>query len=273
MDERTQNRIFAALGVGSVVLNLGGLAISTAAGQSVTTIGSTPAHIAHALAQTAGTGVWVGAYLGVLSVGCFLAFAAWACARLGGGLLAQIARGGAVAYVSVTLASFAVVDTVLYRGGKGMSLDLGTALTTLEEALYVCSWFCAAFFLLAAGALALQWLDYQRLARAHTGEIYVFLIALGFLAVGIYVGARVAGGARPVPFDGNPKALESLGISPRELEVLREIAAGRSNKEIATQLHVSPNTVKTHAARLFEKLGAKRRTDALAKARELGIVP
>jgi len=126
--------------------------------------------------------------------------------------------------------------------------------------------------LLAAGAFALQWLDYQRLARAHTGEVYVFLIALGFLAVGVYVGARVIGGAK-VPFDGNPKALESLGISPRELAVLQEIAAGRSNKEIAAQLHVSPNTVKTHAARLFEKLGAKRRTDALAKARELGIVP
>jgi len=176
MDERTQNRIFAALGVGSVVLNLGGLAISTAAGQSVTTIGSTPAHIAHALAQTAGTGVWVGAYLGVLSVGCFLAFAAWACARLGGGLLAQIARGGAVAYVSVTLASFAVVDTVLYRGGKGMSLDLGTALTTLEEALYVCSWFCAAFFLLAAGALAVAG-GRRALGRSAIGVAAVMLVA------------------------------------------------------------------------------------------------
>jgi len=55
--------------------------------------------------------------------------------------------------------------------------------------------------------------------------------------------------------------------------VLKEIAAGRSNKEIAAQLNVSPNTVKTHVARLFEKLGAKRRTDAINRARELGIVP
>ena len=126
--------------------------------------------------------------------------------------------------------------------------------------------------LLATGMLGLQWLDYQRLARAHTGEVYVFLIALAFLVLGLYLGARVLGGAKPVPFDGNPQALEALGISVRELDVLKEIAAGRSNKEIAVQLHVSPNTVKTHAARLFEKLGAKRRTDALAKARELGIV-
>ena len=127
--------------------------------------------------------------------------------------------------------------------------------------------------LLAAATFALQWLDYQRLARAHTGELYVFLIALAFLALGIYIGARVFGTRKPVPFDGNPKAQAALGISPRELEVLHEIAAGRSNKEIAARLDVSPNTVKTHAARLFEKLEVKRRTDALNKARSLGLLP
>ena len=63
-----------------------------------------------------------------------------------------------------------------------------------------------------------------------------------------------------------------LGISGREREVLELLAAGRSNKEIARQLEVSPNTVKTHVARLFEPLQAKRRTDALNKARELGIL-
>jgi DNA-binding NarL/FixJ family response regulator len=128
--------------------------------------------------------------------------------------------------------------------------------------------------LLAAGTLGLQWLDYERLARSHSGDIYVFLIAVAFLALGIYIGARVlANGPRPQPFDGNPRAQASLEISPRELEVLQKLAAGRSNKEIALQLAVSPNTVKTHVARLFEKLGAKRRTEAINKARELGIVP
>jgi len=127
--------------------------------------------------------------------------------------------------------------------------------------------------LLAAGTLALQWLDYERLARAHAGEIYVFLIAVAFLALGVYIGARVLGGARPAAFDGNPQAQAALEISPRELDVLKELAAGRSNKEIALQLQVSPNTVKTHVARLFDKLGAKRRTDAINRARELGIVP
>ncbi len=136
-------------------------------------------------------------------------------------------------------------------------------------------WKRAAFYgaLLAAGTFALQWLDYQRLARAHSGDIDVFLIALAFLGLGIFVGMRVFGAARPAAFDGNPKAQATLGISARELEVLREIAAGRSNKEIAAHLNVSPNTIKTHIARLFEKLGAKRRTDAINRARELGIVP
>jgi DNA-binding CsgD family transcriptional regulator len=126
--------------------------------------------------------------------------------------------------------------------------------------------------LLALGALGLQWLDYQRFARVHTGDVFMSFVAAAFLGLGVYVGVRLR--ARPpVAFDGNPKAVEALGISQRELEVLVEIAAGHSNKEIARRLEVSPNTVKTHLARLFEKLQARRRTDAIARARELGILP
>jgi DNA-binding CsgD family transcriptional regulator len=126
---------------------------------------------------------------------------------------------------------------------------------------------------LAIGTLALQWLNYQHLARMQAVDIYVFLIAAAFLALGIFIGVRVIGGSRaPSDFDGNPQARSALGISERELAVLERIAAGRSNNEIAEDLHVSPNTVKTHVARLFEKLDAKRRTDAINKARELGIV-
>jgi len=126
---------------------------------------------------------------------------------------------------------------------------------------------------LAVGTLALQWLDYQRLARAHVGDIYIFLIAAAFLGLGIFVGVRVFAAPAPAPFDGNPKAQASLGISPRELDILKELAAGHSNKEIAANLNVSPNTVKTHVARLYEKLDAKRRTDAINRARQLGIMP
>jgi DNA-binding CsgD family transcriptional regulator len=127
--------------------------------------------------------------------------------------------------------------------------------------------------LLAGGMPALQWLDYQRLARAHAGDIDVFLIAILFLGLGVYVGARVVGAAKPAAFDANPRARATLGITPSEFLVLRELAAGRSNKEVAARLKVSPNTVKTHVARLFDRLGAKRRSDAINRARELGIVP
>jgi DNA-binding CsgD family transcriptional regulator len=127
--------------------------------------------------------------------------------------------------------------------------------------------------LLAAGTLVLQWLDYRYLARAHAGELYIFLVALAFLGLGLVIGARVIGTPQLLPFDGNPKAREALGISPTEMTVLKELAAGYSNKEIAVRMQVSPNTIKTHIARLFEKLQAKRRTDAIRKARDLGIVP
>jgi DNA-binding CsgD family transcriptional regulator len=125
---------------------------------------------------------------------------------------------------------------------------------------------------LAAATLALQWLDYQRLVRSHAGDIGLFLIAAAFLGLGIFVGIRLFR-APALPFNGNPRALAALGISPRELEVLQALAAGRSNKEIAAELCVSPHTVKTHVARLLVKLDARRRTDAINKARGLGIIP
>jgi len=125
---------------------------------------------------------------------------------------------------------------------------------------------------LALGALALQWLEYDRLARSRPGDIYLALVAVAFLALGVFLGARLLVRPKAVPFDGNPQAVASLGISPRELIVLKELAAGHSNKEIARRLEVSPNTVKTHLARLYEKLGAVRRTDAVNRARELGLI-
>jgi DNA-binding CsgD family transcriptional regulator len=128
--------------------------------------------------------------------------------------------------------------------------------------------------LLAIGAFCLSWLDFQRLARTDSFDVYVGLIATAFLVLGLYLGMRLFRGTSEAPrFDGNPKAVAALGISQRELAVLQELAAGRANKEIAQRLDVSPNTVKTHTARLFEKLGAKRRTDAINRARELGLLP
>ena len=125
---------------------------------------------------------------------------------------------------------------------------------------------------LAVGLAALQWVDYQRMARTHLADLALGLVAVGFLALCLLLGMRWTRGPKPSA-DGNPQAQAQLRISEREREVLLEMAAGHSNKEIAARLKVSPNTVKTHAAHLFDKLGARRRVDAINKARLLGLLP
>ena len=77
----------------------------------------------------------------------------------------------------------------------------------------------------------------------------------------------------PATFVRDEGRLESLGITPRELEVLELIAAGLSNREIAERVHVSENTVKTHSSRVFDKLGARRRTQAVQLGKELRLIP
>lgn len=126
---------------------------------------------------------------------------------------------------------------------------------------------------LAAAVLALRLVEYQFLARTHPGELYIGLLAAGFMALGVWVGTCLFPRRAPAgEFVVNDKARESLGISDREFEVLELLAAGRSNKEIAASLNVSPNTVKTHVAKLYGKLQASRRTEAILRARELGML-
>ncbi|HEU5136657.1 MAG TPA: response regulator transcription factor [Steroidobacteraceae bacterium] len=126
--------------------------------------------------------------------------------------------------------------------------------------------------LLAAFAFALQWLEFHFVVRTHATQTYAVLIAVAFLGLGVWVGARLFRRPPAASFEPNVKVRETLGVSDREFEVLTLLAAGRSNKEIANQLNVSPNTVKTHVARLFEKLEVKRRTEAISRARELGMI-
>jgi hypothetical protein len=156
MTERIHDRLFAASGVASVALMLAGVVIGSTGGRQFVTVTSSPSDIATAIAKPVGAAAWAGAYLEVLSFGCFLAFAMWACTTLGGGLLGQIARAAATSYVAVSLASLAVMDALAYRSGHGIGLQLGTALVTFNEALFVMTWFLSAFFLLAFGPLALQ---------------------------------------------------------------------------------------------------------------------
>lgn len=125
---------------------------------------------------------------------------------------------------------------------------------------------------LTAGAVTLQWLEYQHLTRVFARDIYVAIIATAFAAGGVWIGWRVA--ARPQgPFEPNTAAIRSLGLTGQEVRVLGQLAGGRSNKEIARRLGVSPNTVKTHLANLFAKLEVQRRTQAINRARELRLIP
>jgi NarL family two-component system response regulator LiaR len=142
----------------------------------------------------------------------------------------------------------------------------------------------------------LQYTEYRFVVIEHSVELYGALVAGIFSAFGIWLGLRItrrretvremvvvrevpvavaAGGeARGgEPFAPNTMQQQSLGITARELEILGLVAQGLSNREIAAQLFVSENTVKTHCSRAFDKLGAARRTQAVQRGKELGLLP
>ena len=146
----------------------------------------------------------------------------------------------------------------------------------------------------------LQYTEYRFVIIEHSVELYGALVAMLFATFGIWLGVRItrrretiretiretvvvrevlvpaeapASGSAQAPFTANTSHQQTLGITARELEILTLIARGFSNREIATQLFVSVNTVKTHCARTFDKLGAARRTQAVQRGKELGLLP
>jgi DNA-binding CsgD family transcriptional regulator len=127
--------------------------------------------------------------------------------------------------------------------------------------------------LLAASVGALEWLQYRYLTRAFSTEIYIALLAVGFIALGIWVGRQLAPGPADRTFERNDAAIRSLGLTPRECEILELLASGQSNKEMARLLGISPHTIKTHVARLYGKLEVQRRILAVEKARLLALIP
>lgn len=136
---------------------------------------------------------------------------------------------------------------------------------------------------------ALKVIEYRFIVLEHSIEIYGGLIALLFAAVGIWLGLKMTRKERVIvereliverevmvpagPFVLNEQRLQELAITKRELEILQLIADGLSNREIAEKLFVSENTVKTHSSRLFDKLDARRRTQAVQRGKELGLIP
>lgn len=140
---------------------------------------------------------------------------------------------------------------------------------------------------LAGGVLIalLKLLELRFLTVESSFGVYGGLVALLFAGLGIWLGAslrrertavvvkEVPVSAPAEPFVRDEERLARLGVTPRELEILELIAAGLSNREIADRLFVSENTVKTHASRLFDKLGARRRTQAVRIGRESRLIP
>ena len=141
---------------------------------------------------------------------------------------------------------------------------------------------------LVAGVLiaALRFIEYRWLVVEHAVEIYGALVAALFAALGIWLGVRLTRRARPaervvvrevllapgVDFVRDEAKLASLAITPRELQILELIATGLSNKEIAARVFVSESTVKTHLSRVFDKLSARRRTQAVQMAKAARII-
>jgi two-component system, NarL family, response regulator LiaR len=134
----------------------------------------------------------------------------------------------------------------------------------------------------------LQYTEYRFVVIEHSVELYSALVAILFATFGIWLGLRITRSRQTVvvrevlipaetpalePFAPNTAQQQALGITARELEILTLVARGFSNREIATQLFVSENTVKTHCARAFDKLGAARRTQAVQRGKELGLLP
>ncbi|MES2304591.1 MAG: helix-turn-helix transcriptional regulator [Gemmatimonadota bacterium] len=130
----------------------------------------------------------------------------------------------------------------------------------------------------------LKLIEYRWLVVEHSVEIYGGLVAAVFAALGIWLGLKLTRPREtvvvrevmvpaPVNFVRDVAKVDSLGLTPRELEILELIAAGMSNRDIAERAHVSENTVKTHSSRVFAKLGARRRTQAVQLGKALRLIP
>lgn len=130
----------------------------------------------------------------------------------------------------------------------------------------------------------LKLIEYRWLVVEHSVEIYGGLVAAVFAAFGIWLGLKLTRRTEtvvvrevlvpaPTTFVRDQGKVDALGLTPRELEILELIAEGLSNREIAERVHVSENTVKTHSSRVFDKLGARRRTQAVQLGKELRLIP
>ena len=126
--------------------------------------------------------------------------------------------------------------------------------------------------LLAAGTFLLQWMEYQYLLRQHSVEFTIVILCIVFTALGTWFGLKLNTN-KSKQFETNNNAKAKLKISNREMQVLSLLAEGNNTQEISNKLFISTNTVKTHLKRLYEKLEASHRGQAVQRAQQLGLVP
>lgn len=115
--------------------------------------------------------------------------------------------------------------------------------------------------------------EYSFIRHEISTDIYLGIVAFAFVGLGFFLGAKIwRGRIQETAVTFNTSTAEELGLSKRECEVLEQIALGLSNQDIAEKLFISLSTVKSHAANLYFKLDVQRRTQAVSKARELGLI-
>ncbi|AKA35296.1 response regulator transcription factor [Flagellimonas lutaonensis] len=129
------------------------------------------------------------------------------------------------------------------------------------------------FSALIIALLALfQLSKYTFIAGDTSIEFIIAIVAVVFLGLGFYINQKSSKSIPRKSQEINSRKMKELGISEREYEVLLEISNGLSNREIGEKLFVSESTIKTHVSNLLVKLDAKRRTQAVQKAKELHLI-
>lgn len=192
MSEPTNDRFFASAGVASVVLTLVGALVAMIGGKThELTVGTPTTKLVRDLAAPASTATWAGASAELIGTVLFLCFAVWACLRFGRDVWSMIGIAAATAYTAVTVASLALMDAISYRAGHGIGTALARTIVTVNEAMYVTTWFLFALFLVAAAVLALA--AGRRLLGTSAAAIAAFTLV-----------------AAPLSFNGIGQASEML---------------------------------------------------------------
>ncbi|MEP4532534.1 MAG: response regulator transcription factor [Cyclobacteriaceae bacterium] len=118
--------------------------------------------------------------------------------------------------------------------------------------------------------LIVQTLKHNFIIQEIELEVFGLVLVLLAIPVGVLLGRSWVRKQASKPI--NYKTASQDVLSEREMDVLKLVAQGHSNQEIADQLFVSLNTTKTHISSIYQKLGAQRRTQAVQKAIEIGII-